>query len=117
MVPFEVITNSRSRNYRAKSLLAQPRIGGPGKRSDRAKRAETAGEPARVGSAHTGGSRNAQALQQRTWGQLVTRSAIHIDHRRLRPGRWPTRSAEHSGIRGRTLKPWSAPISGPSNPR
>ena len=51
---------------------------------------------------------------------LATRGgdrAIQIDHRRLRPGRWPTRSAEHSGIRGRTLKPWSAPISGPSNPR
>src|SRR3954447_20607403 len=53
MVPFEVITNSRSRNYRAKSLLAQPRIGAPSTARTSASDGH-GGEPARVVCAYRG---------------------------------------------------------------
>src|SRR6478735_11859522 len=102
MVPFEVITNSCSRNYRAKSLLAQPRIDGPSNCLNARGRCKWRGA-GEVGSAHTGGSRNAQALHQRIWSQFVTHSAIQSIIGGLRPGWQPTQTAE-SVIRSETLR-------------
>ena len=59
MVPFEVITNSCSRNYRAKSLPAQPHIDAASRTLSTCKSRRNGGEAWRTEPAHTGGSRSA----------------------------------------------------------
>src|SRR3954453_10688716 len=59
MVPFEVITNSCSRNYRAKSLPAQPHFDAASRTRSTCKSRRNGGEARELKPAHTGGSRDA----------------------------------------------------------